>query len=208
MSELAEFDGTSKALPVMKPETTIRYGGIMDEQGTSSGLVLYAYVTYWPATPAASHELVPASAATALDQLRRLTGFTWEQVARLLDVTPRTPYLWTQGKPINRANEERLQRLVALISRFDRGSPDANRAAILGARSDGKVPFDMLVAADFEAAEAALGMRPSRAPVPEQTLRDRRPMSPVDRMSLSDEKAHTDSGVVRQARSTRIKKGD
>jgi hypothetical protein len=218
MSELAEFEGTSVCAPslVSKPETTIRYGGILDEQGTSSGLVLTVEIQHAilpirrvvavrVPVPEAPN---PGGAADALLELRRLTGFTWDQVARMLDVTPRTPFLWTQGNPISRANEERLQRVVALLRRVDRGSPDANRAALLGARSDGTVPFDLLVAGDFEYAEAALTMRTSSVPVPRQALRDRRPMSPVDRMSLSDEKVHVDSGVVRTARTVRVKKGD
>jgi pimeloyl-ACP methyl ester carboxylesterase len=208
MSELAEFDGTSVCAPVLvsKPDTTIRYGGILDEQGTSSGLVWTVYLRREPAH--VRRVVALPAAATALAELRRLTGFTWDQVARALDVTPRTPFLWTQGNPVSRANEERLQRVVALIRRVDRGSADANRAALLGARSDGTVPFDLLVAGELERAEAALSMRTSPVSVPEQTLRDRRPMSPVDRMSLSDEKIHTDAGVVRTARSVRVKKGD
>lgn len=218
MSELAEFDGTSMCAPLLgsKPDSTIRYGGILDEQGTSSGL-MWTVDLHRRAEPlrrvtriptAAPHERNPGDAATALAELRRLTGFTWDQVARALDVTARTPFLWTQGNPISRANEERLQRVVALLRRVDRGSPDANRAALLGARSDGTVPFDLLVAGDLGRAEDALSMRPPPGPVSELALRDRRPMSPADRMSLSDEKVHLEAGDVRTARSVRVKKGD
>jgi hypothetical protein len=123
-------------------------------------------------------------------------------------VTARTLFLWKEGRPINRANEERLQRLVALLRRVDRGSPDANRAALFGARSDGTVPFDLLVAGDLERAEATLSVQRSMVPVPERTLRERRPMAPAEMMGLSDEKVHAESGVVRTARSRRLKKGD
>lgn len=216
MSELAEFEGTSMCAPAIAPMpgTAIRFGGILDEQGTTSGLVWTVHLhreavpvrrTVAPASP---NEAKLGAAAAALNELRRITGFTWDQVARVLAVTPRTPFLWTQGNPISRTNEERLQRLVALLRRINRGSPDATRAALLGARSDGKVPFDLLVSGDFERAEVALSLRPTPTVVSEQTLRDRRPISAADRLSLSDEKVHIESSVSRTARSVRVKKGD
>ena len=217
MSELAEFEGTSLPRPVeiVRPEATIRYGGIMDEQGTTSGLAWTMFVVRPPvAAPRApsvivkAGDLKPTSAAAALTELRNLTGFTWHQVARLLNVTQRTPFLWFQGKPINNMNEERLRRLIALIRRVDRGSPDATRAALLGARSDGVVPFDLLAQGDFERTEALLGVRPASLSVSREELKVRLPASPVDRLLLSDAKVHVEPGVARTARSVRVKKGD
>lgn len=215
MSELAEFEGTSLRRPVAfsRPEETIRYGGIMDEQGTTSGLAWTLVVVHQPVQHPASAAKepgapTPETAATALAELRKLTGFTWEQVARVLDVTPRTPFLWTKGNPIAKSNEERLQRLVALMRRIDRGSPDATRAALLGARTDGTVPFDLLAKAEFERAEAMLGVRPLGVPVAKAELQARLPSSPIDRMLQSDTRVHVEAGVVRTARSTRVKKGD
>lgn len=42
----------------------------------------------------------------------------------------------------------------------------------------------------------------------EEPLRDRRPVSPADRMSMSSETVHTESGVTRRARVARVKKDD
>lgn len=216
MSELAEFEGTSLTRPVAfsRPEETIRYGGIMDEQGTTSGLVWTLVVVHQPVhrlhrtAPVAVKPSEQNPARAALTELRERTGFTWEQVARVLDVTQRTPFLWSQGKPIAKSNEERLQRLVALIRRVERGTPDTTRAALLGARADGTVPFDLLAQGDFERAEGVLAVRPSTVPVSQVELQARLPASPVDRMLRSDAKVHVESGIVRKARSTRVKKRD
>ncbi len=212
MSELSEFEGTSMAAPLLsaRPDTTIRFGGILDEEGTSSGLVVVFYsrrplVSVPLASPAGQ---VPSDAADALEELRRRTGFSWEQVARVLDVSPRTPFLWSRGSPINRANEERLQRLLAVIRRADRGNPDATRIALIGANSEGLVPFDLLAKGDFEAAERVLSVRPLGGPVSEETLRQRFLMSPIDRISLSDEPLHVERGTARKARAVRRKKGE
>jgi hypothetical protein len=72
----------------------------------------------------------------------------------------------------------------------------------------GDVPRD-LFAALCAAIEAAGGGKPLPGPwmlekepeaVPAQTLQDRRPMPPADRMLLSDAKVHTESETVRTTR--------
>lgn len=217
MSALAEFEGTSLRRPVEidRPESTIRFGGIMDEQGTTSGLTWVLQVVLEPVAPAVAStaparapQLQPSSAAAALTELRNLTGFTWEQVARILGVTPRTPFLWSQGNTLSKSNEERLQRLVSLLRRHDRGSPDATRATLLGARSDGVVPFDALALGDFARAEALLSVGPATRAVATEELKARVSPEGADRLLASDAKLHVDSGVQRTARSVRVKKGD
>lgn len=96
-------------------------------------------------------------AGTAIGELRRLSGLTWDQLARMFGVSRRSLHFWASGKPMAPSNEEHLQRVLAILRKLDRGTASANRAALLGAREDGTLPFDLLVEGDYERALALLG---------------------------------------------------
>jgi len=95
-------------------------------------------------TTAGASVLLAEPAAAAIGELRRLSGFTWDQLARLFNVSRRSLHFWASGKPMAPSNEEHLQRLLAVFRKIDRGSASANRTALLGVREDGSLPFDLL----------------------------------------------------------------
>jgi transcriptional regulator with XRE-family HTH domain len=97
------------------------------------------------------------SAASAISELRRLTGFTWEQLARLVGVSRRSLHFWANGKEMAAANEERLWRILAVVRTVDCGSPAANRAWLLSTLSDGAVPFELLAGGKYERLAGMLG---------------------------------------------------
>lgn len=97
--------------------------------------------------------------ADAISELRLLTGFTWDQIARLFSVSRRSVHLWASGETMSSDNEEHLHRLLAVVKRADRGRADDNRAALLS--SDGPsnlCVFDLLVNGDYKGASVALGI--------------------------------------------------
>jgi DNA-binding transcriptional regulator YiaG len=67
---------------------------------------------------------VPASVATqkSINELRRLSGLTWEQLTRLFGVSRRSLHFWASGQPLSRAKEEQLNRLLGAIQFIDRGN--------------------------------------------------------------------------------------
>lgn len=109
------------------------------------------------------------SQAAAIAELRRRSGCTWEQLARLFGVARRSVHFWASGKPMNAANEERLNELLRTIRYIDRGGSGATRSALMSAQPDGAIPFELLADGRFDDVMGRLGQgsgydggRPSR----------------------------------------------
>jgi hypothetical protein len=95
-----------------------------------------------------------------LFELRILTDFTWDQIARLFSVSRRTVHLWAGGGPMSRENEEHLHRMLGILRHADRGRTGDNRAALLSATNPvNRCAFDLLAARDYESALEALQPR-------------------------------------------------
>ncbi len=78
--------------------------------------------------------------AAAVLEVRRISGLTWEQLASLFAVDRRSVHLWASGRPMSAANAERLNRILALLRRADRGTPSATKAWLHSPTSDGSCP--------------------------------------------------------------------
>ncbi len=143
-------------------------------------------------------------------ELRRLTGFTWDQLARLLGVVRRSLHFWASGKPLSAANEERLGRLLSAIRRLDRGSSSENRALLFREHS-GLIPFDLLVEGRLDEAVELVGRGTGRRIIPGGELRAeaqkaRKPLSPNQLIGALQDRAHHEVGRVRPAQIAKIKK--
>jgi transcriptional regulator with XRE-family HTH domain len=141
----------------------------------------------------------PRSASTELQELRRLSGLTWDQLARLFGVDRRSLHFWASGKPLSPHNEERLQRLLATIRKLDQGRATENRARLLGACVNGIIPFDLLVEGRFDEVLALLGPGSSRsrvqaAPLSAEARLTRKPPAPTALLGALQEPAHVEKG--------------
>jgi DNA-binding transcriptional regulator YiaG len=126
-----------------------------------------------------SHEATRA----ALTTLRRLTGLTWDQIARLFNVSRRSVHFWASGKPMTSEHEEHLHRLLAVVRGANR-SADALRAALLSV-VDGEQVLGLLMARRYDVATVVLGTGDARVAVPRTPLsasveEARRPLAPED----------------------------
>jgi transcriptional regulator with XRE-family HTH domain len=148
---------------------------------------------------------------TRIAELRRRSGLTWEQLSRLFGVSRRSLHFWASGKTMTPANEEHLERLLAVFRRIDRGSPEANRAALFEAGADGRVPFDLLVARQYERVTAsvdtanvapAVSRRPSA-----QGLSTRTPQPPAQLVDALQDRVHIERRRVRAAASVKARRG-
>lgn len=141
---------------------------------------------------------------TAIAELRRLSGLTWEQLARLFGVSRRSLHFWASGKPMAASNENHLQRVLAVLRRIDRGAASANRSLLLGELEDGTVPFDLLVNADYERAVSVLGGGEARPVVPPKisaaSRAARAPRPPEELVGALQGRAHPTSGRLLAAR--------
>jgi|GEM_PF-3162149 len=154
------------------------------------------------------HEPSAVLAATpnVVRQLRDRAGLTWDQLARAFGVDKRSLHNWAGGAPMNAANRERLQRLLALIAFIDRGFVDQTRAALLTPTPDGQLVLDWLAAGRDADVRDLLGHGPTHAqpPRPETSISlaeraRRRPPPPAVLLDARD-----DADVVARPRPTRV----
>lgn len=149
------------------------------------------------------------SAETAVFELRRLSGLTWDQLARLFSVSRRTVHFWASGKPMNAGNEEHLQRVVAAVRFIDRGSARENRALLVAPTIAGRSALELLAEAKFGDVQAALGQGGGRSraamAVPAEAAATPRVAKPADLVGAKHERVHKETGRSRPAIATRTK---
>ncbi len=150
--------------------------------------------------------IVPSAqpAGSAIGELRRLSGLTWDQLARMFSVSRRSLHFWASGKPMAPSNEEHLQRVLAVLRKIDRGAATANRTALLSVREDGTIPFDLLVNGEYERALSLLGpgdgrrVSPPKLSEKARAARTRRP--PEELVGALQDRIHPTSGRLLAAK--------
>jgi DNA-binding transcriptional regulator YiaG len=152
-----------------------------------------------------------AGAATALSELRRRSGLTWDQLARLFDVNRRSLHFWASGKAMSASNEEHLQRLLGVVREIDRGSAARNRSALLELQADGAIALDLLRVRQYDRVISLLGIAAERRPpsrrVSADVLAQRAPRPPEELVEALNDRPHRDVAHGRAARSVKVRGG-
>lgn len=148
------------------------------------------------------------SETSSIQELRRLTGLTWDQVASVFGVTRRSVFLWARGKSMSAENEELLARLLGLVQWMDRGSVMANRDLLLAPAADGIIVLDLLREGRLDEARARLravrAERPNRLPALAASSRqEREPLGIQDLLGAIQEPIRTAPERVLPARRIR-----
>ncbi len=148
--------------------------------------------------------------STAIAELRRRSGLTWEQIARLFGVARRSVHFWASGKALNVANEERLHRILAVVRYIDRGTAQATRSALMTVLSDGMIPLDLLAEDKFEEVKERLGagsqpLVPPRTPLSADSQAMRMPLSPDQRVGALHDAVHREIGKSRGAKTVKVR---
>lgn len=169
---------------------------------TTSGLTLSSQ-------PATSTE----ATRIALNELRKLSGLTWEQLARLFNVSRRSLHFWASGQPLSRFNEESLNRLLGTVRYINRGSASINRSILLSPSSDGSIPFDLLVTGRHEEVKQLLSpgntpQRPQLKPLSSEAIASRMPQKPEELVEALHDPIHREVGRSRTVRAVRNRKRD
>jgi transcriptional regulator with XRE-family HTH domain len=150
---------------------------------------------------------VPIQGGAAIGELRRLSGLTWEQLARLLDVSRRSLHFWASGHAMNASHEERLARVLAVVRKVDRGSSSANRALLLNAMEDGVIP--VLLASDDAVALSRLGVgnfpRASPPGLSGAARAARAPRPPEELVGALHDRIQIQGGAARPARGVKVR---
>lgn len=158
-----------------------------------------------------SGAVVPTArtAGAAIGELRRLSGLTWDQLARIFRVSRGSLHFWASGKPMAPSHEEHLQRVLAAVRTIDRGSASANRTALLGACENGSIPLDLLVAGDYERFVSLLGRGEARRVVAPNLSKEARaaraPRAPEELVGALQDRVHREFGALRAAKSVRVR---
>ena len=105
---------------------------------------------------------IERSATSAIFELRRISGLTFERLAEALGVSLRTVYAIANGRTVDAANEERLHRLLTTMKVIDRGTGRRNRDLLLSDLPDGRSLIELLAEGRFDEAVALVGRGPGR----------------------------------------------
>ncbi|CCI24112.1 conserved hypothetical protein [Microcystis aeruginosa PCC 9809] len=144
----------------------------------------------------------------AINELRKTSGLTWEQVAKLFNVSRRSIHFWASGQPLASDNEEKLNRLLGVIRYIDRGSASLNRKLLLNPNADGELPLDQLISGEYDKVRENLGRgnppkRPKLTPLSEEESELRRPLPPEILIDALQDSIHHDVGRSRPAKTLR-----
>jgi DNA-binding transcriptional regulator YiaG len=147
-------------------------------------------------------------ASSGIGELRRLSGLTWDQLARLFNLSRRSLHFWASGRRMTPSNEEHLQRLLAVVRNIDRGTASANRAILLGVCEGGILPFDLLAAGNYERALSLLGTGVRRRASPKRLSDEARaarvPLPPAELVDALHDRIHPVSGRLLAAKAISI----
>lgn len=192
----------------------IRIGGALFIPGTTSSETPNQWtgaliaVEQTNSGPAAMNATTTQSAPIA--ELRRRSGLTWDQLARLFGVARRSVHFWASGKTMNAVNAERLARMLAVVRYIDRGNAQATRTVLMTAMNDGVIPLDLLAKDQFDEVRKRLGAGPQRSmpalgPLSAATRADRMPPPPDERVGALHDTVHHEAGKSRVARTVKVK---
>lgn len=148
----------------------------------------------------------------AIVEARRISGLTWEQLARLFSVSRRSVHFWASGKAMASEKEERLQRVIGVMRRVDSGSARANRAALLSVNEDGYSALDLLTQGRYELATRLLETEQSLprwvAPALDEEIKAaRKPRAPEEFVGAIQDRIERGPTVTRVARRVRTRGG-
>jgi DNA-binding transcriptional regulator YiaG len=156
--------------------------------------------------------LTTDSSQATVNELKQLSGLTWEQLAKIFNVSRRSLHFWASGKPISPFNEEHLRRLLATIRYINRGSADINRSALLQPQQGSTIPLDLLIAGKYEEVKRLLGAgktveKSVLKPLSPEAIASRIPPRPEDLVGALNDTIHKEVGRSRPAKTTRSLKG-
>jgi hypothetical protein len=151
------------------------------------------------------------SPSIALMELRRLCGFTWDELATLFNVSRRSLHFWASGKPLNAPNEDHLRQVLDILHQIDTGNAQENRSRLLSKFSDGITPFELLTNKEYQAVIERLGSRTPRVKrinitTSRHVTAFNTPRPPYELVDALPESVHIDKGRLLKSTSVKAKR--
>lgn len=159
---------------------------------------------------ATAASVLPQSTAAAVSELRRLSGLTWEQLARVLGVSRRSLHFWASGQSINASNEDHLRRTLMVLNQADRGTALANREMLMEDH-DGVLPLDLLTDHTYDEFLRRVGLGAGRRklhlqPLSRAAVDARKPSPPGTLIDALQDRGHIEPGRLLSAAPIRRKR--
>lgn len=191
-----------------KPPAKVDFAGFGLTSMTVTEDLRLPWISYQAWTQRGASPALPVENPVA--ELRRRSGLTWEQVAQVMGVERRTLHFWEAGRGMRPVHEERLQRILQVVRKADRGNAAATRELLLDG-SKGPLLKDLLAEGHMDQAWARVASLPDPAPgihplpLPNEARVSRRDLPLAQRMDLLDDSVTLPpSGLGRPARVTRV----
>ncbi len=103
-----------------------------------------------------------ADASENLFEIRRLTGFSWDQLANLLNVSRDTINKWVKGAKIKGKSREHVAETLSVLRYADQGSAEINAQKFYKRGELERCPDELIKSKNYEAAKQLLSYGPSR----------------------------------------------
>lgn len=113
--------------------------------------------------------------------LRKRSGLTWSDLARIFDVDRRTLHFWANGASPAEHNASRLRHVVDIVRQLDQGEPKRTKKLLKSARADGRTVVELLAEEEFGAALASAAPVATRGRSPRERKRPPRLSAEVRR---------------------------
>ncbi len=151
------------------------------------------------------------STGQAVMEIRRRTGFTWELLSELFNVSRRTIHHWANGRQPSSKRERGIRKTLEAVRHLDEGSQRSTHDRLLST-IDGTSPFDLLVdhrysdVMQLAAGSASVTNPRIRTPLSEDERARRRPTRPellLDAIQESPKLPAMNARVIRPARKSK-----
>jgi hypothetical protein len=193
---------TSAAGPMFRTSPAVRFGAVgmfLIVSGLSEPATGSTYRAYFPfertaAGPTGQLDIVSAQTTTAdaVLEIRRLSGFTWEELSDLFDVSRRSVHHWASGKVVSTKHERIIRQILTTIRYLDCGAAIDTRVLLLTTDASGVSALDLLKAGLYREAmsRAAQHVIPKqhRTPLSPAAQRARRPSAPAVLLGADQER--------------------
>ncbi|MBB3643846.1 hypothetical protein FHX14_000005 [Rhizobium sp. BK619] len=158
------LEALRRACGVVSQQATSGSGGLrsMPTHGTpmvNGGLLRRGTAASASPTVLAAPDDVPLMLA----EIKRMTGFGWNEIGELLGCTRQTVYNWTQGAAVRAENAKRISALHETVKFFDRG-PQEENAGLIATSYAGRTVRDMLTSGEFAVVKRLTGRGAGRPP--------------------------------------------
>ncbi|WP_136661824.1 helix-turn-helix transcriptional regulator [Nitratireductor sp. XY-223] len=97
-------------------------------------------------------------AKDALFEIRRLTGYPWEEIAKLIGVDRRTLHNWVKGGHIRRNNDKTLKKVLMVLRSIDPGDDGVLRKLLARQNAAGESAFELIARGQYETARKMSGV--------------------------------------------------